>query len=116
MKKYEKIKNKMKNMFFYRYGISQLRSPVRHPAKKAATSFTALQERAKQYFNDTNSSDVSQLLEDFCRECDRHVEEEKEKMKDLQEQVRFISSFFFFHHFKYFPIISYMPFSLHENF
>ncbi|XP_055300379.1 A-kinase anchor protein 9 isoform X4 [Sitodiplosis mosellana] len=68
------------------YGISQLRSPQRHPANKAATSFTALQERAKQYFNDTNTSDVSQLLEDFCRECDRHVEEEKDKMKDLQEQ------------------------------
>ncbi|XP_031624937.1 pericentrin isoform X2 [Contarinia nasturtii] len=68
------------------YGISQLRSPVRHPTKKAATSFTSLQERAKQYFNDTNTSDVSQLLEDFCRECDRHVEEDKEKMKDLQAQ------------------------------
>lgn len=70
------------------YGISQLRSPQRHPANKAETSFTALQDRAKQYFNDTNTSDVSQLLEDFCRECDKHVEEEKEKMKDLQEQVR----------------------------
>lgn len=65
-----------------------MRSPQRHPANKAVTSFTTLQERAKQYFNDANSSDVSQLLEDFCRECDKHVEEEKEKMKDLQEQVR----------------------------
>lgn len=75
-------------LFGCRYGISQLRSPQRHPANKAVTSFTTLQERAKQYFNDTSSSDVSQLLEDFCRECDKHVEEEKEKMKDLQEQVR----------------------------
>lgn len=72
----------------FSYGISQLRSPQRHPANKPATSFTALQERAKQYFNDTNTSDVSQLLEDFCRECDRHVEEENNKMKDLQQQVR----------------------------
>lgn len=69
------------------YGISQLRSPQRHPAHKSVTSFTALQERAKQYFSGNNTSDVSQLLEDFCRECDKHVEEEKEKIKDLQEQV-----------------------------
>lgn len=71
----------------FRYGISQLRSPQRHPANKPATSFSALQERAKQYFADTSACDVSQLLEDFCRECDRHVDEGKDKMKDLQEQV-----------------------------
>lgn len=65
-----------------------MRSPQRHSVNKE-TSFTALQERAKQFFNDTtNASDVTQLLEDFSRECDKHVEEEKEKMKDLQEQVR----------------------------
>lgn len=102
-------------MHFDRYGISQLRSPQRHPANKAATSFTALQDRAKQYFNDTNTSDVSQLLEDFCRECDRHVEEEKEKMKDLQEQVR-IQPIEMHSHFLFnFPIISSKSFSLHEN-
>lgn len=72
----------------YRYGISQLRSPQRHPANKAVTPFTALQERAKQYFNDSSASDVTQLLEDFCRECDKHIEENKEKFKSYQEEVR----------------------------
>lgn len=92
-------------------GISQLRSPQRHPANKPVTTFSSLQERAKQYFADTSACDVSQLLEDFCRECDRHVDEGKDKMKDLQEQVRSQS-----------PTnncalqFTTMTFSLHENF
>lgn len=102
----------------YRYGISQLRSPQRHPANKTITPFTALQERAKQYFNDPSASDVTQLLEEFCRECDKHVDENKEKFKSYQEEVRitllqpihtphFISAFC--------SAISWNPFSLHEN-
>lgn len=75
-------------LFFYRYGISQLRSPQRHPANKPVTPFTALQERAKQYFNDPAASDVTQLLEEFCRECDKNIEENKEKFKSYQEEVR----------------------------
>lgn len=59
------------------------------------TSFSALQERAKQYFNDSNAtenvSQMLQLIEDFCREGDKLVEEEKEAKKDLQEQVNIIS-------------------------
>lgn len=68
-----------------------MRSPQRQPANKCKTSFSALQERAKQYFNDTNSSEnisqMLQLIEDFCREGDKLIEEEKETKKDLQEQV-----------------------------
>lgn len=75
----------------FSYGISQLRSPQRQPANKCITSFSALQERAKQYFNDTNASEnisqMLQLIEDFCREGDKLIEEEKETIKDLQEQV-----------------------------
>lgn len=75
----------------FSYGISQLRSPQRQPANKGSTSFTALQERAKQYFNDTttseNVSQLLQLIEDFCREGDKLIEDEKQIKKDLQEQV-----------------------------
>lgn len=75
----------------FSYGISQLRSPQRQPTNKSSTSFTALQERAKQYFNDTTStenvSQLLQLIEDFCREGDKLIEEEKQVKKDLQEQV-----------------------------
>lgn len=82
----------------FSYGISQLRSPQRQPANKSSTSFTVLQERAKQYFNDTTSSEnVSQLLqliEDFCREGDKLIEEEKQIKRDLQEQVWHEYSFF----------------------
>lgn len=74
------------------YGISQLRSPQRQPANKNVTTFSALQERAKQYFNDTGSTEnvqqLLQLIEDFCREGDKLIEEEKQIKKDLQEQVR----------------------------
>lgn len=32
-----------------------------------------------------------QLIEDFCREGDKLIEEEKEAKKDLQEQVNIIA-------------------------
>lgn len=94
-----------------------MRSPQRNLANKPDTSFTALKERAKQYFNGSLTSDVSQLLEDFCRESDRHVEEKEEKMKDLQEQVRGRNKFtveFYFRLITSSNLISFMPFSLHE--
>lgn len=78
----------------FRYGISQLKSPQRQPTDPAITSFSELQDRAKQFFNDTtnNSSEnvtqLLQLIEDFCREGDKLIEEEKQVKKDLQEQVR----------------------------
>lgn len=71
------------------YGISQLQSPRREPA--AVHSFSALQERARQYFNVTanteNVTNMLQLIEDFCREGDKLIEEEKQIKKDLHEQV-----------------------------
>lgn len=73
------------------YGISQLRSPQREHANKSVTSFFALQERAKQFFNDSNATDnvsqMLQLIEDFCREGDRLIEEENDAKKNLQAQV-----------------------------
>lgn len=76
---------------FFRYGISQLRSPQRQSLNKSETSFSALQERAKLYFNDSNAtenvSQMLQLLEEFCREGDKLIEEEKDAKKDLEQQV-----------------------------
>lgn len=83
----------LKTLFVFRYGISQLKSPQRQPTNPAVTSFSELQDRAKQFFHDTtnNSSEnltqLLQLIEDFCREGDKLIEEEKQVKKDLQEQV-----------------------------
>lgn len=58
-----------------------------------ASTFSGLQERAKPFFNIApnntaeNVTQMLQLIEDFCREGDRLVEEEKQIKKDLQEQV-----------------------------
>lgn len=79
----------------FRYGISQLKSPQRQPANLTVTSFSELQDRAKQFFNDTtntsseNVTQLLQLIEDFCREGDKLIDEEKQVKKDLQEQVCF---------------------------
>lgn len=81
-------------LFKCRYGISQLESPQRKPVM--ASTFTDLQERAKQFFNvasnDTaeNVPQMLQLIEDFCRAGDKLIDEEKQIKKDLQEQVRTI--------------------------
>lgn len=78
-------------IFKCRYGISQLESPQRKPVM--ASTFTDLQERAKQFFNvasnDTaeNVPQMLQLIEDFCRAGDKLIDEEKQIKKDLQEQV-----------------------------
>lgn len=81
----------MKKSLSYSYGISQLRSPQREHANKSVTSFSALQERAKQFFNDSNATDnvsqMLQLIEDFCREGDKLIEEENDAKKNLQAQV-----------------------------
>lgn len=72
-----------------------MRSPQRQALNKSVTSFSALQERAKQYFNDSNATEnvtqMLQLIEDFCREGDKLIEEEKEAKRDLQEQVNIIA-------------------------
>lgn len=69
-----------------------MRSPQRENPSRSVTTFSALQDRAKQYFNDSsapeNVSQMLQLIEDFCREGDKLIEDEKEAKKDLQEQVR----------------------------
>lgn len=68
-----------------------MRSPQRDHANKSITSFSALQDRAKQFFNDSNAAEnvshMLQLIEDFCREGDKLIDEENEAKKNLQAQV-----------------------------
>lgn len=65
------------------------------------SSFSELQDRAKRFFNDApnttteNVTQLLQLIEDFCREGDKLVEEEKQIKRDLQEQVCILTIFFF---------------------
>lgn len=77
------------------YGISQLQSPSRQK-KSAATSFSQLQDRARNLLNASPNNTIDsttvllQLVEDFCREGERVVDEGKKDKDDLQAQVCFI--------------------------
>lgn len=68
-------------------------------AQKLGNTFTELQERAKQILGNTsqddtldNSATLLQLVEDFCREGERYMEDGKRDKLDLQAQV---SPFFY---------------------
>ncbi|XP_055703878.1 pericentrin isoform X5 [Phlebotomus papatasi] len=68
-------------------------SPI-HQNSRPVLTFGELQEKAKQILNNPanvsigdNSTAVLQLIEDFCREGDRHQEEKRRDRDDLQAQV-----------------------------
>ncbi|XP_062558955.1 centromere-associated protein E isoform X2 [Armigeres subalbatus] len=63
-------------------------------AQKQGNSFVELQERAKQILGNTssdnemdNSANLLQLVEDFCREGERYMENGKRDKLDLQSQI-----------------------------
>ncbi|XP_055703876.1 pericentrin isoform X3 [Phlebotomus papatasi] len=67
-------------------------SPI-HQNSRPVLTFGELQEKAKQILNNPanvsigdNSTAVLQLIEDFCREGDRHQEEKRRDRDDLQAQ------------------------------
>lgn len=82
-------------IFYLRYGISQLQSPPREHIE-SLTVFGELHKRARDVLN--NSIDevgkdpilLINLIEEFCRESDKFVEERKQEKDDLQSQVIFI--------------------------
>lgn len=76
----------------------------RHEAKiQKTTSLIQLQERAKGLLNQShqqigdNTNLLLQLVEDFCREGDRFMEEGKKDKDDLQSQVLSILCISIFH-------------------
>ncbi|XP_055533629.1 A-kinase anchor protein 9 isoform X3 [Wyeomyia smithii] len=63
-------------------------------AQRSSNSFVELQERAKLLLGSTspdntldNSANLLQLVEDFCREGERYMEDEKRDKMDLQAQI-----------------------------
>ncbi|XP_055533634.1 A-kinase anchor protein 9 isoform X8 [Wyeomyia smithii] len=63
-------------------------------AQRSSNSFVELQERAKLLLGSTspdntldNSANLLQLVEDFCREGERYMEDEKRDKMDLQAQL-----------------------------
>ncbi|XP_053688729.1 A-kinase anchor protein 9 isoform X2 [Sabethes cyaneus] len=63
-------------------------------AQRTSNSFVELQERAKHLLGSTspdntldNSGILLQLVEDFCREGERYMEDEKRDKMDLQAQI-----------------------------
>lgn len=73
---------------YYRFGISQLKSPSRQLTK---TTYSDLQNTARSILSVTSDTVDGTLLlqqiEDFCSQLDRFVDEEKRHKNDLQEQV-----------------------------
>jgi hypothetical protein len=57
------------------------------------TNFMDLQEKARKFLNASpnntldNCATLLQLIEDFCRESDKFIEEEKRDKEDLASQV-----------------------------
>ncbi|XP_055692688.1 A-kinase anchor protein 9 isoform X9 [Lutzomyia longipalpis] len=75
-------------------GFGSSSSTSMHQTGRPILSYGELQEKAKQILSNTpnvatadNSSILVQLIEDFCREGDRHQEEKKRDRDDLQSQV-----------------------------
>jgi regulator of replication initiation timing len=70
-------------------------SPLHTGNKKKNSSLVDLQEKAKGFLasspnNSTvdNAVALQQLIEDFCRETDFYIENDKRTRDDLQNQVR----------------------------
>ncbi|XP_055692681.1 pericentrin isoform X3 [Lutzomyia longipalpis] len=75
-------------------GFGSSSSTSMHQTGRPILSYGELQEKAKQILSNTpnvatadNSSILVQLIEDFCREGDRHQEEKKRDRDDLQSQI-----------------------------
>lgn len=85
-----------KEMISEGYGANPI---LGQPIKSHATSLLELQERAKTLISSSenstqsNTSQLMQLIEDFCRESDRYFEEGKQGEDDLKQQVSFILIF-----------------------
>lgn len=84
-----------KEIFMEGFG-SNILSPRHQATLQRTTSLIDLQERAKNILNTShnqtsgeNTQLLMQLVEDFCREGDRFMEEGKKDKDDLQSQVFF---------------------------
>lgn len=77
------------------YTLGLISSPERRKAAKNATSFSQLQEKARNLLvtpmkpTEDETNNLLQMIEDFCREGDRVVESSKTDRDELQLQVRF---------------------------
>lgn len=78
------------------YGIGDIQSPPRlRQEKKSKTSFAQLQDKARNILStptknmSDNTSFLLHLIEEFCREGDKMVEDSKRDRDDLQAQVSF---------------------------
>ncbi|XP_055905928.1 nucleoprotein TPR isoform X7 [Eupeodes corollae] len=75
------------------YGLGLIKSPQRIEDEKPTTSFIQLQEKARHILSSPTqqsnnaTSTLLQMIEDFCREGDKVVENGKRDRDDLQSQV-----------------------------
>ncbi|KAL5276406.1 AKAP9 family protein [Megaselia abdita] len=75
------------------YALGVISSPERRKAAKNATSFTQLQEKARNLLGtpikptEDETINLLQMIEDFCREGDRVVESSKTDRDELQLQL-----------------------------
>ncbi|CAD7081195.1 unnamed protein product [Hermetia illucens] len=76
------------------YGIGDIQSPPRlRQEKKSKTSFAQLQDKARNILStptknmSDNTSFLLHLIEEFCREGDKMVEDSKRDRDDLQAQI-----------------------------
>ncbi|XP_055905923.1 A-kinase anchor protein 9 isoform X3 [Eupeodes corollae] len=75
------------------YGLGLIKSPQRIEDEKPTTSFIQLQEKARHILSSPTqqsnnaTSTLLQMIEDFCREGDKVVENGKRDRDDLQSQI-----------------------------
>ncbi|XP_055853886.1 pericentrin isoform X5 [Episyrphus balteatus] len=75
------------------YGLGLIKSPQRSDEEKPTTSFFQLQEKARHILssptqqNNDATSTLLQMIEDFCREGDKVVENSRKDRDDLQSQI-----------------------------